>query len=308
MATLRSQHTLKAAGEGNAPEDSDNENENEDGERSSSIVSRASNASYSVGDHQLQASHTRGAITASEFNISTGRNPRESWLADDHVQDAQRAYNAHHNYRADSSHNTQTLEPGERRSTRGSDYPTSTPSSQRHHHLEAQRNELAQNQSKETHRQAASVSIHQQQHQQQQQHQTGGTSLHRLTQAEQPGSFSDTGASDKEQQVGLTASGMTAGGAHSGDYRSDRRARVRDQQQQSSNERSIGDGGGSSQSLRSQSGGQTTSGELSKKSNSTTQLSLSGKLRRTNSSGKITGFLSLWLKNCSFSNIPSRSH
>lgn len=54
----------------------------------------------------------------------------------------------------------------------------------------------------------------------------------------------------------------------------EKRARVRDQQ--SSNERSVGDGVGSNQSLKSQSGGASGSG-LTKKSNSTTQLSLSGK-------------------------------
>lgn len=94
------------------------------------------------------------------------------------------------------------------------------------------------------------------------------------------GSLSDTVApslSDKDLGTLGTLGGST--GTPPSRLES-RRARVRDQQQQqSSNERSFGDGAGSSQSLKSQSGagGGVGSGGLSKKSNSATQLSLSGK-------------------------------
>lgn len=108
------------------------------------------------------------------------------------------------------------------------------------------------------------------------------------------GSLSDTGGhtslSDKEQPQHQQSGGS---GSRSGQVarshsnsaetppsRSERRARVRDSQQ-SSNERSFGEATavGSSQSLKSQSGGLGASGGFSKKSNSTTQLSLSGKHR-----------------------------
>jgi hypothetical protein len=210
-------------------DDSDNE------ERSSSIASHASNASYTAGDHQMQPSHTRGAITASEFNISSGRNPRESWLANEQECEEER--------RGSYIHHTAGQRRPSRRASRGPEFPAA-----RHEHLSQPSRD----------RSAAPVS------QQQQTAQPLSVSPQRLT--HEPGSLSDTGAaslSDKEAAVMGTPPS-----------RSERRARVRDQQ--SSNERSIGDAGGSSQSLRSQSCGQT-SGGLSKKSNSTNQLSLSGK-------------------------------
>lgn len=99
------------------------------------------------------------------------------------------------------------------------------------------------------------------------------------------GSLSDTGgaASLSDRDAGSQASrlGPDAGSGETLPGRSERRARVRDQHQDSSNERSIGDAGGSSQSLKSQSGPGNSSG-LGKKSNSTTQLSLSGKYRHLN--------------------------
>lgn len=208
--------------------DTDNE------ERSSSVASHASNASYTAGDHQVQASHTRGAITASEFNISTGRNPRESLVASEQEREDERlgSYLQH----------TADQQRSSRRPSRGPEFPASR--YQDHLHQSSPRDRNVQ-------------------HHQQHQAQPLSVSPQRLSQ--EPGSLSDTGnasLSDKEvAAIGTPPS------------RSERRARVRDQQ--SSNERSLGDGGGSSQSLRSQSCGQT-SGDLSKKSNSTTQLSLSG--------------------------------
>lgn len=230
--TLGRQAMGQFGGDLSEAEDSDNE------ERSSSVASHTSNVSYSVGDHQVQASHTRGAITASEFNISSGRNPRESWLASEQDHDREGSY-VHHTAAQRSS----------RRMSRGSEFPAA---------------QQQQQQDQPTNQPSRDRASKLQQHIQPS---AGGTSPQRLT--HEPGSLSDTGAaslSDKEAaSMGTPLS------------RSERRARVRDQQQ-SSNERSIGDGGGSSQSLRSQSGGQTSGGGLSKKSNSTTQLSLSGKL------------------------------
>ena len=107
-----------------------------------------------------------------------------------------------------------------------------------------------------------------------------GQQRHRASRARQRqlhegDSFTDTGgASLSDKEPGGLGSNVSSSEIAAG--RSERRARVRDQQ--SSNERSFGDGaGGSSQSLKSQSGMGSASGGLSKKSNSTTQLSLSGK-------------------------------
>ena len=207
----------------------DSEGEVEEG--SSSIASRASNASYTAGDHQMQPVQSRGAITTSEFNISTGRNPRESWLADEGPHDDGKPYG-------------RSGPPREaRRASRGLEPPP-------------------QQAEQSTRDRPPKATPHQQQVRQTATLPTAPRLLH------ESGSLSDNGAASLSDKEAAPMSGGTP------PTRSERRARVRDQQQ-SSNERSIGDGGGSSQSLRSQSGIQT-SGGLSKKSNSTTQLSLSG--------------------------------
>lgn len=224
-----------------ADESEDNE------ERSSSIASRNSNASFagSTDQHQHQSrqrSHRtqRSAITASEFNITTGQSTApDTWLAGQQQVGPKVA----------SSANVMSKDS---RIGRGPEFPV----------VQVAPEQVAFS---ERHGADRGTTKHPRQH--------SSSYL-------EGGSVSDTGGtasiSDKEASISQTIAMGGSAGTPPGS-RSERRARVRDNQQ-SSNERSIGDGAGSSQSLKSQGGIGTGSGGLSKKSNSTTQLSLSGKL------------------------------
>lgn len=217
--------------------------ESEDNEdRSSSIASRTSNASYTgsidqQGRHHAGRRSQRSAITASEFNI-TGTGPSlasDSWVGSQQQQQQQSAYPA-----AGSK---------EHRVGRGPEFPMGQTTGEpvpvpRHGSGDGAKRRSRHS---STFLESESVSD------------TGGAA-----------SISDKEAGSSQ----ATALGGSTGTPPSN--RSDRRARVRDNQQ-SSNERSIGDAAGSSQSLKSQMGPGTSSGGLSKKSNSTTQLSLTGK-------------------------------
>lgn len=218
------------------------ESENED--RSSSIASRTSNASYAGSTdqhpqsrhHQVGRRSQRAAITASEFNITgTGQSlASDSWLAGDqpHQQPTRLASGSR-----------------ELRAGQGPEFPPG---------------QMAGEPSTSTGKHSSGAKKHPSQH--------SSSYL-------EGGSVSDTGGAASISDKEANSSQATALGGSTGTppgNKSERRARVRDNQQ-SSNERSIGDGAGSSQSLKSQMGPGTGSGGLSKKSNSTTQLSLSGK-------------------------------
>lgn len=257
-------------GDVSAPEESEDKEEG-----SSSIASRASNASYSGLEHypnepqQHQQQHQAGTgvrggvITASEFNLSG----MEYWPPSQH-EDSRQRLSSH-----EGSHElSQTTVPGkDRRISRGPEFPNF--SSQQEQPLVSERHARR--------RRTSPKHQYQQQH-----HQQPITSLS----YHETDSFSDTGLAStfSDKDIGSQGATATFGGGSGADIgsgtspsKSERRHRVRDQQH-SSNERSIGDGGGSSQSLKSQSGGISGSGQpgLSKKSNSTTQLSLSGKFER----------------------------
>lgn len=219
------------------------ESENED--RSSSIASRTSNASYAGSTdqhpqgrhHQVGRRSQRAAITASEFNITgTGQGlASDSWLAGDqpHQQPARLASGSR-----------------ELRAGRGPEFPVGQM--------------VGEPIAGGKHGSGNGAKRYPSQH--------SSTYL-------EGGSVSDTGGAASISDKEANSSQATALGGSTGTppgNKSERRARVRDNQQ-SSNERSIGDGAGSSQSLKSQMGPGTGSGGLSKKSNSTTQLSLSGK-------------------------------
>lgn len=226
----------------------------EDERPSSSIGSRDSYAAHS--QHASRAAHTKRSSGASnsEFAAASvsagGSHRRDSWITED----------AH--------------EPA---GTRFADDIDESPQQQHHHHRQSlESGDVARGRKSRRHR-----------HEQ-----------HQLHQRLEAGSLSDAGGattslSDKADGAQAGASTSTLAGAQSSHLpdvatppsapKSERRARAH-REHQSSNERSVGgqaDGGGSSQSLKSQSNlGGSTGGGLSKKSNSTTQLSLSGTKKR----------------------------